>query len=133
MIQWLAWGEEAFARARETGRPLLLSLTATWCGACHRMDEETWEDPAVASVVERAAWLLVWQNFAKRFSERHGGGTPAMRLGIAARPIPIRELLQGRLFPTRVDLPAEWRRYYGGEVRTRRIVGERRHCLTLAT
>jgi uncharacterized protein YyaL (SSP411 family) len=55
VIQWLAWGEEAFARARETRRPLLLSLTATWCGACHRMDEETWEDPGVAAVVERVA------------------------------------------------------------------------------
>lgn len=55
MIQWRAWGEEAFARARETKRPVLLSLTASWCGACHRMDEETWEDPGVASVVERVA------------------------------------------------------------------------------
>jgi len=52
-IHWLPWGDAAFARARESGRPLLLSLTATWCGACHRMDEETWDDPGVAAVVER--------------------------------------------------------------------------------
>ena len=32
---------------------MLLSLTATWCGACHRMDEETWDDPGIAAVVER--------------------------------------------------------------------------------
>jgi hypothetical protein len=37
------------------------------------------------SVLERAALLLLWQNFAKPFSERRGGGTPAMRVGIRAR------------------------------------------------
>ena len=52
-ISWQAWGDAAFARARESGRPVLLSLTAGWCGACHRMDEETWDDPGVAAVVER--------------------------------------------------------------------------------
>ena len=51
-VKWLPWGDAAFARARETGRPLLLSLSARWCAACHRMDEETWDDPGVAAVVE---------------------------------------------------------------------------------
>jgi hypothetical protein len=82
--------------------------------------------------IARAAWLLVWQNFSKRFSERHGGGTPAMRLGMTARPIPVRELLRERLFPNRVDLPREWARYYWEEVATRRIAREHRHCLKLA-
>jgi hypothetical protein len=50
---WLEWGDEAFARARELGKPILLSLTARWCEACHRMDEETWQDPGVAAAVER--------------------------------------------------------------------------------
>jgi len=83
-------------------------------------------------VIERAAWLLVWQNFTKPFSERHGGGTPAMRLKLTERPIPIREILSQRLFPSRVELPAEWARYYRGEVATRRIANARRHRLKLA-
>jgi len=82
--------------------------------------------------IERAAWLLCWQNFSKRFSERHGGGTPAMRLGLRERPIPIRELLAERLFPMRVDLPPEWARYYRGEIATRRLAREHRHRLKLA-
>ena len=82
-------------------------------------------------VIERGAWLICWQNFSKPFSERLGGGTPAMRLGLRERPIPIRELLKERLFPTRVDLPEEWARYYGGEIRTRRVASERRHRLKL--
>jgi uncharacterized protein YyaL (SSP411 family) len=52
-IRWHPWGEASFARARESRRPVLLSLSASWCGACHRMDEETWDDPGVAAVVER--------------------------------------------------------------------------------
>ena len=83
-------------------------------------------------VIWRAAWLIAWQNFAKPFSERHDGGTPAMRAGICDRPIPVPELLSGRRFPTRTELPEEWRDYYYGRVRTRRIRNERRHELKLA-
>src|SRR3990172_3787562 len=53
-IGWAEWGDEAFARGRASGKPLLLSLTARWCHACHRMDEETWGHPGVAAAVERA-------------------------------------------------------------------------------
>ena len=84
------------------------------------------------SVVERAVLLEVWQNWTKRFSERHAGGTPAMRLGLTDRPIPLAELLGARLFPDRVGLPEPWAGYYRGEVRTRRIARESRHRLKLA-
>jgi transposase-like protein len=83
-------------------------------------------------VIERAAWLLVWLNFTKPFSERHGGGTPAMRLELSERSIPIRDILSRRLFASRVELPAEWARYYWGEVPTRRIPNARRHRLKFA-
>ena len=84
------------------------------------------------SMVERAAVLFLWLNFTKPFSERHGGGTPAMRLGIRERPVPVRELLKGRLFPERVGLPPVWARYYRREVMTRRIANPRRLRLKLA-
>jgi uncharacterized protein YyaL (SSP411 family) len=50
-VDWREWGPEAFAEARERDAPLLLSLTATWCSACHEMDRETYADPRVAAVV----------------------------------------------------------------------------------
>ena len=83
-------------------------------------------------MVERGAWLIAWQNFSKQFSERRGLGTPAMRLGLRARPVPLREILRWRLFPERVELPAEWARYYRGDVVTRYLKNERRHRLKLA-
>ena len=53
-IRWAEWGDEVFTRARAEDKPVLLSLTARWCHACHRMDEETWEHPAVTAAVARA-------------------------------------------------------------------------------
>jgi hypothetical protein len=76
--------------------------------------------------------LFLWLNFGKQFSERHGGGTPAMRLGLRDRPVSVRDLLKQRLFPARVGLATEWARYYRREVPTRRIANPRRHRLKLA-
>lgn len=75
-------------------------------------------------VVDRVAGLVLWLNFAKRFSERRGGPTPAMRLGLTERPIPLPQMLQWRLFPAQVPLPEPWRSYFLGEVRTRRYPRE---------
>jgi uncharacterized protein YyaL (SSP411 family) len=51
MIDWLPWGADAFARAAREGKPVLLSITAAWCRACHEMDRTTYADPAVATLV----------------------------------------------------------------------------------
>ena len=83
-------------------------------------------------VVDRAAWLVLWQNFSKRFSERRGGPTPAMALGLVDRPIPLLELLQSRLFPMLVGLPDRLLAYYRGVVRTRRYAREARYACRLA-
>ena len=77
------------------------------------------------SVVERAAWLIAWLNLVKPFSERHDGGTPAMRLGTAERRYTVAELLKTRLFPKHLNLPEEVRTYHDGRVRTPRIHNER--------
>ena len=83
-------------------------------------------------VIERAAWLLVWRNMTKPFSERRRDGTPAMRLGLAKTPWSVRRLLEGRRFVTRTELPASWREYYGRRVDTPGITNPRRHALKLA-
>src|SRR5215207_909654 len=50
-IQWLPWGTDAFARASREGKPVLLSITAAWCRACHDMDRTTYADPAVVALI----------------------------------------------------------------------------------
>ena len=50
-VEWREWGPEAFAEAREADRPVLLSLSATWCSWCHRMDREAYSNPMIAANV----------------------------------------------------------------------------------
>ena len=47
-VWWHAWGGEPFALAREADRPVLLDIGAVWCHWCHVMDQESYEDPALA-------------------------------------------------------------------------------------
>ena len=84
------------------------------------------------SVVERAALLIVWRNFTKPFSENHGGGTPAMRVGLEPGPLSLAALLEKRLFPARIPLPPPWGDYYRRRVPTSRISNPRQHRLKLA-
>jgi uncharacterized protein YyaL (SSP411 family) len=48
-VDWRPWGEEAFALARETGRPLLVSIGYSSCHWCHVMERESFEDAAAAA------------------------------------------------------------------------------------
>jgi uncharacterized protein len=50
-IDWHEWGEEAFARAAQEDKPVLLDIGAVWCHWCHVMDRESYEDPSLAEVI----------------------------------------------------------------------------------
>ncbi len=52
-VDWRPWGPEAFAAARELGKPLLLSIGYSTCHWCHVMERESFSDPAVAAVMNR--------------------------------------------------------------------------------
>ena len=53
-VEWYPWGEEAFQKAREEDRPLLLSIGYSSCHWCHVMEKESFEDPATARVMNGA-------------------------------------------------------------------------------
>jgi len=50
-VHWHPWGDEAFARARAEDKPILLDVGAVWCHWCHVMDRESYEDPALAALL----------------------------------------------------------------------------------
>ena len=52
-VDWYPWGEEAFAEARTTGKPILLSIGYSACHWCHVMAHESFEDEAIADVMNR--------------------------------------------------------------------------------
>ncbi len=51
VVQWQAWGPEAFDRARRENKLILLDSGATWCHWCHVMDRVTYEDAEVAELL----------------------------------------------------------------------------------
>ncbi|HET7731548.1 MAG TPA: thioredoxin domain-containing protein [Usitatibacter sp.] len=50
-VDWYPWGEEALAEAKRTGKPILLSVGYSACHWCHVMAHESFEDPAIAKVM----------------------------------------------------------------------------------
>jgi uncharacterized protein YyaL (SSP411 family) len=50
-VDWYPWGDEAFARARERDRPILLSVGYAACHWCHVMEHESFEDEATAELM----------------------------------------------------------------------------------
>src|SRR5262249_52458764 len=47
-VDWYAWGEEAFARARQENKPILLSIGYSTCHWCHVMERESFESEETA-------------------------------------------------------------------------------------
>ena len=52
-VDWYPWGAEALERARREDKPILLSIGYSACHWCHVMARESFEDPAVAAVMNR--------------------------------------------------------------------------------
>ncbi|MCV9938141.1 thioredoxin domain-containing protein [Boseaceae bacterium BT-24-1] len=50
-VDWWEWSDEAFANARASNRPVLLSVGYAACHWCHVMAHESFENPAIAAVM----------------------------------------------------------------------------------
>jgi hypothetical protein len=116
--------------ARTPANPLfainLLDLLIRHSGSNHKRETIAFSKRRQGAI-DRLWVLLAWRNYMKWFSERRRAGTPAMRLGICEHRLTAEELLKERLFPGRIALPERWRRYYWGQVPTRRIPNCRPH------
>jgi uncharacterized protein YyaL (SSP411 family) len=47
-VDWYPWGAEAFAKARQENKPILLSIGYSTCHWCHVMERESFEDETTA-------------------------------------------------------------------------------------
>ena len=113
-VEWYAWGEEAFERAKTEDKPVLVSIGYSACHWCHVMEHESFEDEETAAVMnehfinikvdmeERPDVDQIYMNFVQLTTGRGGwpmnvfltpdkrpffGGTyfpPAPRYGMAS-------------------------------------------------
>jgi len=86
-VAWYPWGEAALQRARDEGKPILLSIGYSACHWCHVMAHESFEDPEIAALMnehfinikvdreERPDLDKIYQ-LAQQVLTQHGGGWP---------------------------------------------------------
>ncbi|HSJ04986.1 MAG TPA: thioredoxin domain-containing protein, partial [Verrucomicrobium sp.] len=104
-VDWLPWGEEAFAKAREADKPILLSIGYSTCHWCHVMERESFENEETAKVLnehfisikvdreERPDVDLTYMTYAQAVSG--GGGWP---LNVWLTPT-LKPFFAGTYFP----------------------------------
>ena len=52
-VDWYAWGQEAFDKARALDRPIFLSIGYSTCHWCHVMAHESFESQGIADILNR--------------------------------------------------------------------------------
>ncbi len=52
-VDWHPWGDEALAKAKAENKPILLSVGYSACHWCHVMERESFEDEAIADLMNR--------------------------------------------------------------------------------
>jgi len=52
-VDWYPWGDEAFAKARNENKPVLLSIGYSACHWCHVMAHESFEDEDIAQLMNK--------------------------------------------------------------------------------
>ena len=115
-VDWYPWGEEAFQVARDSGKPILLSVGYSACHWCHVMAHESFEDTATATLMnelyvnikvdreERPDVDKIYQTAHQLLTQRGGGWPLTMFLdGEDQRPF-----FGGTYFPkeARYGMPA---------------------------
>jgi len=50
-VNWYAWGDEAFAKAKAEDKPVLVSIGYSACHWCHVMEHESFEDEETAAIM----------------------------------------------------------------------------------
>ena len=52
-VDWYSWGDEAFAAAKRENKPIFLSIGYSTCHWCHVMEEESFDNPEVAEILNQ--------------------------------------------------------------------------------
>jgi len=97
-VNWHPWGPDALRLAREQNKPIFLSIGYAACHWCHVMEHESFEDQAVAEVLneyfisvkvdreERPDLDEIYMNATLLFTRGHGGWPMSVWLTPEGKP-----------------------------------------------
>jgi len=97
-VDWYPWSDEALAEARQRDVPILLSVGYSSCHWCHVMERESFEDPAVAAImnelfvnvkVDREERPDLDQVYMKAVQAMTGGGGWPMTVFLTPDTVPF--------------------------------------------
>ena len=98
-VDWFPWGEEALARSRREDKLIFLSIGYAACHWCHVMEHESFEDGAVAEILNRHFVSIkvdreerpdldeIYMAATMLFSGGHGGWPMSVFLAPNLRPV----------------------------------------------
>ncbi len=98
-VDWYPWGAEALRRARSRDRLIFLSIGYAACHWCHVMEHESFEDDAVAEILNRDFVSIkvdreerpdldeIYMSATMLFSGGHGGWPMSVFLAPDLRPV----------------------------------------------
>src|SRR6185436_3789992 len=105
-VNWDAWGDEAFAAAREQDKPIFLSIGYSTCYWCHVMERECFENEDVAALMN-ASFICIKVDREERPDVddiymtatqllTHSGGWP---MSVFLEPHSLKPFMAGTYFP----------------------------------
>ena len=100
-VDWYAWGEEAFAKARSEKKPIFLSIGYSTCHWCHVMERESFENTTLADYLN--------QHFVSIKVDREER-PDVDKIYMTA----VQAMGQGGGWPLNVFLTADLKPFYGG-------------------
>ena len=100
-VDWYPWGEEAFAAAAESGKPVLVSIGYSSCHWCHVMEHECFEDAEIAALMNEL-FICIKVDREERPDVDEIYMTAVQMMGLSTG------------WPRNVFLTAQGRPFYGG-------------------
>ena len=106
-VDWYPWGEEAFALAESLDRPLFISIGYSTCHWCHVMEEESFEDSAVAALMNEAFVCVKVDREERPDVDRAYMRYAVMTTGSGGWPLNVVVTPDGRPFYAATYIPRE--------------------------